>query len=142
MIIYLLCIPNYIAPWSLLSRHSAQFIYIKPTTWWYDRDFQFHSTFSFTLLSVSLYYLGYLLSLSVSYHFLLEQKEDVHHSIITDLQNGSEVTRRRLAIYCMKDALLPLRLLNKVLCVCLSVCLFICLFVICYTFIPTHSSSV
>ena len=46
---------------------------------------------------------------AVSYHFLLEQKEDVHHSIITDLQNGSEVTRRRLAVYCMKDALLPLR---------------------------------
>ena len=25
---------------------------------------------------------------AVSYHFLEEQKEDVHHSIITDLQNG------------------------------------------------------
>ena len=53
---------------------------------------------------------------AVSYHFLLEQKEDVHHSIITDLQNGTEVTRRRLAVYCMKDALLPLRLLNKLMC--------------------------
>ena len=46
---------------------------------------------------------------AVSAHFLGEQKEDVHHSIITDLQNGSAQTRRRLAVYCMKDAYLPLR---------------------------------
>lgn len=32
---------------------------------------------------------------AVSYHFLQEQKEDVHHSIITDLQNESDQTRRR-----------------------------------------------
>lgn len=51
---------------------------------------------------------------AVSYHFLQEQKEDVHHSIITDLQNESEQTRRRLAVYCIKDAYLPLRLLQKV----------------------------
>ena len=31
-----------------------------------------------------------------------EQKEDVHHSIISDLQNGNDETRRRLAIYCLK----------------------------------------
>ena len=43
----------------------------------------------------------------------LEQKEDVQHSIIYDLQNGNEYTRRRLAIYCIKDAYLPLRLMNK-----------------------------
>eukprot|EP00055_Hartaetosiga_balthica_P008997 m.34836 g.34836 ORF g.34836 m.34836 type:complete len:1078 (-) comp6562_c0_seq1:46-3279(-) len=54
---------------------------------------------------------------SVSAHFLNEQKEDVHHSIITDLQNGNEQTRRRLAVYCMKDAYLPLRLLTKLMCV-------------------------
>lgn len=54
---------------------------------------------------------------SVSYHFLQEQKEDVHHSIITDLQNESEQTRRRLAMYCLKDAYLPLRLLNKLMCI-------------------------
>eukprot|EP00731_Ephydatia_muelleri_P005788 Em0003g36a len=54
---------------------------------------------------------------SVSYHFLQEQKEDVHHSIITDLQNGNDQTRRRLAVYCMKDAILPLRLLDKLMCV-------------------------
>ena len=32
---------------------------------------------------------------AVSFHFLKEQKEDVHHSIITDLQNGDQQTRRR-----------------------------------------------
>jgi hypothetical protein len=30
------------------------------------------------------------------------QKEDVHHSIITDLQLGSDADRRRLAVYCLK----------------------------------------
>ncbi|XP_062197531.1 DNA polymerase delta catalytic subunit isoform X2 [Phragmites australis] len=39
---------------------------------------------------------------SVSAHFLGEQKEDVHHSIISDLQNGNSETRRRLAVYCLK----------------------------------------
>lgn len=52
---------------------------------------------------------------AVSYHFLGEQKEDVHHSIITELQNGNDQTRRRLAVYCLKDALLPLRLLDKLM---------------------------
>ncbi|KAG7196604.1 hypothetical protein KM043_013092 [Ampulex compressa] len=54
---------------------------------------------------------------AVSYHFLQEQKEDVHHSIITDLQNGNAQTRRRLAVYCLKDAYLPLRLLDKLMCI-------------------------
>lgn len=54
---------------------------------------------------------------AVSYHFLQEQKEDVHHSIITDLQNGDEQTRRRLAMYCLKDSYLPLRLLDKLMCI-------------------------
>ncbi|CAA7034877.1 unnamed protein product [Microthlaspi erraticum] len=52
---------------------------------------------------------------SVSAHFLSEQKEDVHHSIITDLQNGNSETRRRLAVYCLKDAYLPQRLLDKLM---------------------------
>ncbi|KFD71153.1 hypothetical protein M514_05004 [Trichuris suis] len=52
---------------------------------------------------------------AVSFHFLQEQKEDVHFSIITDLQNGNEHSRRRLAIYCLKDAYLPLRLLEKLM---------------------------
>ncbi|XP_060531065.1 DNA polymerase delta catalytic subunit isoform X2 [Cylas formicarius] len=52
---------------------------------------------------------------SVCQEILGEQKEDVHYSIITDLQNGDEQTRRRLAVYCLKDAELPVRLLRRVL---------------------------
>lgn len=37
-----------------------------------------------------------------SYYAVGEQKEDVHHSIITELQNGNAETRRRLAVYCLK----------------------------------------
>lgn len=51
---------------------------------------------------------------NVSKEILNEQKEDVHYSIITDLQNGDEQTRRRLAVYCVKDADLPIRLMNHV----------------------------
>jgi DNA polymerase delta subunit 1 len=53
---------------------------------------------------------------SVSAHFMGEQKEDVHHSIISELQAKNEFTRRRLAVYCLKDAYLPLRLLEKLMC--------------------------
>lgn len=53
---------------------------------------------------------------SVSYHFLKEQKEDVPHTIISELQNENDFTRRRLAIYCIKDAFLPLRLMEKLMC--------------------------
>lgn len=53
---------------------------------------------------------------SVSAHFLGEQKEDVHHSIITELFNGNAENRRRLAVYCLKDAYLPQRLLDKLMC--------------------------
>eukprot|EP00761_Pharyngomonas_kirbyi_P003062 gb/GECH01003066.1/.p1 GENE.gb/GECH01003066.1/~~gb/GECH01003066.1/.p1 ORF type:complete len:1039 (+),score=172.93 gb/GECH01003066.1/:1-3117(+) len=52
---------------------------------------------------------------SVSMRFLGEQKEDVHHTIITSLHEGDDESRRRLAVYCVKDALLPLRLLNKLM---------------------------
>ncbi|MEW5314891.1 MAG: hypothetical protein WDW38_006353 [Sanguina aurantia] len=52
---------------------------------------------------------------SVSAHFLGEQKEDVHHSMISILQNGDHETRRRLAVYCLKDAYLPQRLLDKLM---------------------------
>ncbi len=50
---------------------------------------------------------------AVSAHFLGQQKEDVHYSIISDLQNGTADDRRRLAVYCIKDALLPQRLMDK-----------------------------
>ncbi|OQS02594.1 DNA polymerase delta catalytic subunit [Thraustotheca clavata] len=50
---------------------------------------------------------------SVSATFLGQQKEDVPHGIISDLQRGSDDDRHRLAVYCLKDALLPLTLLQK-----------------------------
>ncbi|KAF9462946.1 delta DNA polymerase [Collybia nuda] len=53
---------------------------------------------------------------SVCSQFLGEQKEDVHHSVITELQNGTPESRRRLAVYCLKDAYLPQRLLDKLMC--------------------------
>ena len=31
------------------------------------------------------------------------------------MQAGDETTRRRLAVYCVKDAVLPLRLVNKLM---------------------------
>jgi DNA polymerase delta subunit 1 len=49
---------------------------------------------------------------SVCAHFLGEQKEDVHYSMISILQEGTAETRRRLAVYCLKDAYLPQRLLE------------------------------
>ena len=53
------------------------------------------------------------------------EKADVHrnchilklHSWLKSLQNGNDQTRRRLAVYCLKDAILPLRLLEKLMCV-------------------------
>ncbi|CCW66256.1 unnamed protein product [Phytomonas sp. Hart1] len=54
---------------------------------------------------------------AVSQHFLGEQKEDVHHSIISDLHDGNDETRRRLAIYCLKDAYLPVKLLDRLMCI-------------------------
>ncbi|KAK2465669.1 hypothetical protein APHAL10511_002213 [Amanita phalloides] len=53
---------------------------------------------------------------SVCAEFLGEQKEDVHHSVITELQMGTSESRRRLAVYCLKDAYLPQRLLDKLMC--------------------------
>ncbi|KAI1174018.1 DNA polymerase delta catalytic subunit [Nemania sp. FL0916] len=53
---------------------------------------------------------------SVCAHFLGEQKEDVHHSMITELFNGTPESRRRLALYCLKDAYLPQRLMDKLSC--------------------------
>ncbi|SBT32605.1 DNA polymerase delta catalytic subunit, putative [Plasmodium ovale wallikeri] len=51
----------------------------------------------------------------VSFEFLKEQKEDVHYSIMNDLQNEGPESRKRIATYCIKDGLLPLRLINKLL---------------------------
>ena len=43
---------------------------------------------------------------SVCAQFLGEQKEEVHHSVITELQNGTPESRRRLAVYCLKVKIL------------------------------------
>jgi len=53
----------------------------------------------------------------VSSKFLDSQKDDVHYSIIGTLHNGDSDTRRRLALYCLKDSQLPLLLMDKLLCV-------------------------
>jgi DNA polymerase delta subunit 1 len=53
---------------------------------------------------------------SVCAKFLGEQKEDVHHTMITELFNGTPESRRRLAVYCLKDAYLPQRLMDKLSC--------------------------
>ncbi|OHT02663.1 polymerase zeta subunit [Tritrichomonas foetus] len=58
---------------------------------------------------------------AVSAHFLHDQKEDVHYSMISKLQKGTPHDRHRLAIYCVKDAYLPLRLMNNLLSVFTSV---------------------
>lgn len=52
---------------------------------------------------------------AVSAHFLGDQKEDVHFSMISKLQKGTAQDRHRLAVYCVKDAYLPLQLMNKLL---------------------------
>ena len=53
---------------------------------------------------------------SVCAQFLGEQKEDVHHTMITELFNGTPESRRRLAVYCLKDSYLPQRLMDKLSC--------------------------
>jgi DNA polymerase delta subunit 1 len=44
---------------------------------------------------------------AVCAQFLGEQKEDVHHSVISTLYNGTAESRRRLAVYCLKVGLYP-----------------------------------
>ncbi|KAJ7451666.1 ribonuclease H-like domain-containing protein [Mycena latifolia] len=48
----------------------------------------------------------------VSSHFLSLNKEDLSFRIINSLQDGDDNDRKRLAVYCLKDAHLPLELLN------------------------------
>lgn len=52
----------------------------------------------------------------VSAEFLNQQKEDVHHSMIAELHAKNQNTRKRLAEYCIKDAYLPLQLMDKLQC--------------------------
>jgi DNA polymerase delta subunit 1 len=52
---------------------------------------------------------------NVAAHFLKQQKEDVHHSQITKLHQGSPEDRHRLAVYCRKDAYLPQKLIENLM---------------------------
>lgn len=45
--------------------------------------------------------------------FLGDSKEDIHFTEITPKWNQGPATRKELGIYCLKDALLPLHLLDK-----------------------------
>ncbi|KAJ7490558.1 ribonuclease H-like domain-containing protein [Mycena latifolia] len=54
---------------------------------------------------------------AVAKRFLNEKKDDVHFTAIAGLQAGSADTRRELAVYCLKDAYLPQRLLEVLDCV-------------------------
>ncbi|KAI0705145.1 ribonuclease H-like domain-containing protein [Cytidiella melzeri] len=45
-----------------------------------------------------------------------EKKQDVRFTEITGLQNGTPETRRRLALYCLQDASLPQKLMDKLEC--------------------------
>ncbi|KAJ7078683.1 ribonuclease H-like domain-containing protein [Mycena epipterygia] len=50
---------------------------------------------------------------AVARDFLKSSKEDLPFQIINSLQEGSDDDRKRLAVYCLKDAHLPLRLLER-----------------------------
>jgi len=52
---------------------------------------------------------------SVSQEFLKDQKDDLHYSLIRPLHHGSDQDRRRIAVYCLKDCLLPIRLMDKLM---------------------------
>ena len=52
----------------------------------------------------------------VSQKFLNDDKESVHYSLITKLfKSGNPAHMKRLAEYCLKDAILPFRLLGKLM---------------------------
>jgi len=104
---------------SAISRVKRKILQSKQLGKRENKDINIEGRVQFDLLLVLLrdYKLRSYTLNAVSYHFLTEQKEDVHHAIITDLQNGDELTRRRLAVYCCKDALLPIRLLDKLMCI-------------------------
>lgn len=50
---------------------------------------------------------------NVSSHFLGDQKEEVHHSEISKFQDAGPEKRKLIAVYCLKDSLLPVKLMNN-----------------------------
>lgn len=59
------------------------------------------------------YLLGHYTLAHVSSVFLDDTKGDVPYNTLKDLQAGSKASRKKIAIYCLKDCELPLRLLEK-----------------------------
>ena len=51
----------------------------------------------------------------VSSNFLGDQKEEVHYNDIKDLHEGNMDDRNRIAVYCLKDTYLPIKLLDKLM---------------------------
>ncbi|TRY69346.1 hypothetical protein TCAL_04428 [Tigriopus californicus] len=72
------------------------------------RDYKMRS---YTLNAVSYHFLQY------SQEFTSMSKKRCDHSVITDLQNAMPKPVVDWAVYCLKDAYLPLRLLEKLMCV-------------------------
>jgi DNA polymerase delta subunit 1 len=66
----------------------------------YVKNYGYKKLTSYTLNNVAFSYLG-------------DKKEDVHYSMIPKLQDANSRTRKRLVTYCIKDALLPQKLMNK-----------------------------
>ena len=50
---------------------------------------------------------------AVSFKFLGDTKEDIHFTEITPKWHQGPETRKELGVYCLKDALLPLHLMDK-----------------------------
>ncbi|KAK1349266.1 DNA polymerase delta catalytic subunit [Hamiltosporidium tvaerminnensis] len=61
---------------------------------------------------------------SVSEYFLGNTKEDLPYNCMYSLQMGDKETRRRIALYCLKDCLLPLNIFDKlnILINCIEMC--------------------
>jgi len=53
---------------------------------------------------------------AVAAEFLGDQKDDVHYSVMGELFRKDAESRKRLAMYCLKDAQLPMRLFDKLMC--------------------------
>jgi len=72
-------------------------------------DMYVHMNSSFKLSSYSLN--------NVSAEFLNDQKEEIHYKQIEKLHQRDDESRRRIGTYCLKDAQLPMRLMEKLCCI-------------------------
>jgi DNA polymerase delta subunit 1 len=55
---------------------------------------------------------------STAQHYLNQTKEDVHHSMLFDLQHGTDADRARLVSYCEKDSRLVWMMMEQQCCLC------------------------